>query len=207
MKKSYSNFIEVGIDEAGRGPLMGRVYVGAVIWDDKLSSDLINDSKKLSKKKRKIAREWIEENALDWAVGWADAEEIDQINILQATRLAITRCLESLSITPKHIIIDGKFWKPFYLNGKRIYHRSIIKGDSQYYSIAAASILAKEYHDDYIKELCEENPELDRKYDWSNNMGYGTKKHLQGIERYGITQYHRKSYKPICNYVENSYII
>ena len=201
MKKTYSNLIEIGIDEAGRGPLMGRVYVGTVIWDNKLDTDLIKDSKKLSKKKRKIAREWIENNVIDWAIGWADVEEIDEINILQATRLAITRCLEAISTKPEYIIIDGKFWKPFYLNNKKIQHKSIVKGDSEYYSIAAASILAKEYHDDYIKKICKNNPNLAQKYDWINNMGYGTKKHLEGIKKYGICNYHRKSFKPICFYV------
>ena len=153
MEKCYSNKIEVGIDEAGRGPLMGRVYVGAVIWNDDKHSDLIKDSKKLSRKNRKLAREWIEENVIDWSVGWAEIEEIDEVNILNATRLAVIRAIEELNYEPEFIIIDGKFWKPFYINNKRIYHKSIVKGDNKYYSIAAASILAKEHHDDYIKKI------------------------------------------------------
>ena len=194
MEKCYSNKIEVGIDEAGRGPLMGRVYVGAVIWNDDKHSDLIKDSKKLSRKNRKLAREWIEENVIDWSVGWAEIEEIDEVNILNATRLAVIRAIEELNYEPEFIIIDGKYWKPFYFNNKQMFHKSIVKGDNKYYSIAAASILAKEYHDDYIKQICADNPDLDQKYDWCNNMGYGTKKHIEGIKKHGLTNYHRLSF-------------
>lgn len=188
-----TNNLEIGIDEAGRGPLIGRVYAAAVIWDGE--AEFINDSKKLTKKKRKDAFDWIKNNNnIIYGIGWADENEIDEINILQATKVAMKRALENLNLNLSNytLLIDGIGWeKQFYdLNVK-----SIIKGDSKYYSIAAASILAKEYHDDYIKNLCCENPEINEKYDLLHNMGYGTKKHIAGIEKYGYTNFHRKSYK------------
>jgi ribonuclease HII len=188
-----STNLEIGIDEAGRGPLIGRVYAAAVIWDGE--SELINDSKKLTKKKRKNAFEWIKSNnKIIYGVGWADSEEIDKLNILQATKLAINRALENLNINLSNyrLLIDGIGWEKQF----SIYNvSSIIKGDSTYYSIAAASIIAKEYHDEYIFELCNENSDLHEKYDLLNNMGYGTKKHINGIIKYGYTSFHRKTYK------------
>jgi len=188
-----STNLEIGIDEAGRGPLIGRVYAAAVIWDGE--SELINDSKKLTKKKRKIAFEWIKSNnKIIYGVGWADSEEIDKLNILQATKLAINRALENLNINLSNyrLLIDGIGWEKQFSNYNV---SSIIKGDSTYYSIAAASIIAKEYHDEYIFELCNENSDLHEKYDLLNNMGYGTKKHINGIIKYGYTSFHRKTYK------------
>ena len=188
-----TNNLEIGIDEAGRGPLIGRVYAAAVLWDGE--ADFINDSKKLTKKKRKNVFDWIQNNNnIIYGIGWADENEIDEINILQATKIAIKRALDNLNVNLVNytLLIDGIGWEKQFPDFKV---KSIIKGDSKYYSIAAASILAKEYHDDYIKKLCSENPEINEKYDLMHNMGYGTKKHIAGIEKYGYTIFHRKSYK------------
>jgi len=189
------NDIEVGIDEAGRGPLIGRVYAAAVIWPKDLDNSEIKDSKKISAKKRKILKEWIQENVLDYGIGYAEPEEIDNLNILQATYLAMHRALNNLKLKFNSILVDGNRFK----NYQGIKHQCIIKGDSKFYSIAAASILAKEYHDEYIKELCQNNLELDTNYKLLSNMGYGTKDHINGIKEYGITQYHRKSFKTCQN--------
>ena len=187
-----TNNLEIGIDESGRGPLFGRVYAAAVIWDG--DSNLINDSKKLTKNKRKIALEWINNNNIKYGIGWAESEEIDNLNILNATKIAITRALDNLELELNEykLLIDGIGWEKQFPNYSV---QSIIKGDSKYYSIAAASIIAKESHDNYIKKLCIEDPLLKDNYDLLNNMGYGTKKHIEGIEKYGYTIYHRKSYK------------
>lgn len=195
--------LEIGIDEAGRGPLIGRVYAGAVIWGKDTPENLIiNDSKKLSAKKRGLALEWIKSNVKAWGVGYAEPEEIDKINILEATKLAMDRAVQNLitnfNLQNKNIslIIDGSGWEKKFKD----YHvKSFVKGDSKYLSIAAASIIAKEHHDDYIKNLCLTNPELDEKYSLLSNMGYGTKKHLLGLENYGNSVFHRKSFKPCCN--------
>ena len=188
-----TNNLEIGIDESGRGPLFGRVYAAAVIWDGE--SNLINDSKKLTKNKRKIALEWINNNNIKYGIGWAESDEIDELNILNATKLAINRALDNLELKELKeykLLIDGIGWEKHFSNYGV---ESIVKGDSKYYSIAAASIIAKESHDDYIKKLCIENPILKDNYDLLNNMGYGTKKHIEGIEKHGYTIYHRKSYK------------
>ena len=189
------NDIEVGIDEAGRGPLIGRVYAAAVIWPKDLDNSEIKDSKKISAKKRKILKEWIQENVLDYGIGYAEPEEIDNLNILQATYLAMHRALNNLKLKFNSILVDGNRFK----NYNQIKHQCIIKGDNKFYSIGAASILAKEYHDEYIKELCKNNLELDANYKLLSNMGYGTKDHINGIKEYGITQYHRKSFKTCQN--------
>ena len=199
------NNYELGIDEAGRGPLIGRVYAGAVCWDSsKEPSKLITDSKKLTSKKRKLALEWIKSNVKAWGVGYAESNEIDDINILQATNLAMTRAIDNLKQNVpldkpiKYLIVDGIGWEYKF---KDYNVKSVVKGDSLYYSIAAASIIAKEYHDDYIIDLCRINPELDTKYSLLSNKGYGTKKHMEGIAQYGPSNYHRKSFAPIKNYI------
>lgn len=204
MLKKYANNYEIGIDEAGRGPLIGRVYAGAVIWGpDTKDCPLINDSKKLSVKKRAEALKWIKSNVLAWGVGWAEAEEIDSINILNATKLAMDRAIINLnnsfnlSQPLSNLIIDGIGWENKFTEYNV---KSIVKGDTIYLSIAAASIIAKEYHDEYIKQLCMDNQELNIKYDLESNMGYGTKKHLKGLETHGNSQFHRKTFKPCCNY-------
>jgi ribonuclease HII len=180
---------ELSIDEAGRGPLFGPVVAGAIVWGDAPDSDLIKDSKKLSKKKRKEALKWIKENVKEYAVGIATSKEIDEINILEATKLAMKRAIEKIK-NKKELIIDGKGWDDCF----NIPTESIIKGDNKYKNIAAASILAKETHDNLIRELCENN-DFDEKYDLLKNMGYGTKNHLTGIKNYGYSEGHRKSFK------------
>lgn len=211
MLKSCKNElnIEVGVDEAGRGSLIGNVYAGAVIWnpdllenydndiDIKNKLELIKDSKKLSKIKRKELREFIEEYAIDYAVAYVDNSEIDKINILNAALLAMHKALDKLTVEPDTILVDGNYFKEYYINGKKVDYECVIKGDNTYMSIAAGSILAKVYHDEHIEELCKDNEDL-MKYDLLNNMGYGTKKHLEAIKEYGITEYHRKSFK-CCN--------
>lgn len=197
MLSSYNNnsaIIEGGIDEAGRGSLFGFVYAAVVIWNNELipPDKLIIDSKKLSSKKRKIALEWIKTNIKSYGIGFATAEEIDKINILEATKLAMDRALENINIKPTHLIIDGCGWEKKFNNYNV---KSIIKGDNLYYSIAAASILAKEYHDEHIKEICNTELELINKYDLLNNVGYLSKKHLEGIKTHGLSNYHRKTYK------------
>ena len=197
MKKFYfnnelENIIEVGLDEAGRGPLIGRVYAAVVNWGDNDIHPDVKDSKKLSAKKRGVVFKWIQKNVDEWAVGWAEPNEIDEINILEATKLAMDRAINILDFKPTHLVIDGVGWEKKF-NDYTV--QSVVKGDSQYYSIAAASIIAKEYHDEYIKEICLENPELDEKYGLLSNMGYGTKKHIEGIHKYGLSKYHRRSFK------------
>ena len=206
MQKKLFDDYEIGIDEAGRGPLIGRVYAGAVIWGSNTKdNELITDSKKLSAKKRAEALKWIKSNVLAWGVGYAEPEEIDQINILEATKLAMDRAIENLKnnfnlkLQLDKLIIDGVGWEKKFTNYQV---KSVVKGDSKYLSIAAASIIAKEYHDEYIKQLCSENSDLHIKYDLENNMGYGTKKHLDGLNIYGNSQFHRKSFKP-CKMSKN----
>ena len=190
--KLNENEVEVGLDEAGRGPLIGRVYAAVVNWGDTPINDNVMDSKKLSRKKRKEVLEWIQQNVDEWAVGSAESDEIDSINILEATKLAMSRALEQLEFKPDYLIIDGVGWEKKFQSYNI---KSIIKGDANYYSIAAASIIAKEYHDDHIKTLCINHPELVEKYDLLNNMGYGTRKHIEGIKKYGLSEFHRKSFK------------
>lgn len=190
--KINNDLNEIGLDEAGRGPLIGRVYAAAVNWGDTPENINVNDSKKLSAKKRAEVLKWIKENVDEWAVGFAEPEEIDKINILEATKLSMDRAIDQLTNKPDYLVIDGCGWEKKFTN----YHTtSIVKGDSKIYSIAAASILAKEYHDDYIKDICAENIELDERYGLLSNMGYGTKKHIEGINKYGLSKYHRKSFK------------
>jgi len=193
------NIIEVGIDEAGRGCLSGRVYVAGVIFAKNLPIinnrfSEIKDSKKLSRKKRADLRKYIEENALAYSVNYSEPNEIDHINILNATLKTMHKVVDSLKIQPNLILVDGNRWN-IYTNkeGDVIPHQLIKGGDNRYYSIAAASILAKEYHDEYVRKLCEINEDY-IKYDWLNNMCYGTKKHIDAIKKYGICKYHRKTF-------------
>jgi ribonuclease HII len=202
MLKYKNNINEIGLDEAGRGPLIGRVYAGAVIWEQEKECDIIKDSKKLTPKKRALALDWIKNNIKYWGVGYADEKEIDKINILNATKLAMDRAIENLKTTDgykyteniSYLLIDGTGWEKKFKNYNV---ESIIKGDSLYYSIAAASIIAKEYHDMYIRELISIDPSLDEKYSLSSNMGYPTAKHFDGIKKYGCSEYHRKSFKGV----------
>ena len=193
------DLIEAGIDEAGRGPLIGRVYAAAVIIDtSKDIHPLLRDSKKMTRKNRNIVREWVEENTV-YGVGYSDEKLIDEINILQATYKAMHNALDKLIMEPEFIIVDGDKFNPYISpSGDFISYKTIPKGDSKYASICAASVLAKEYHDEYIRELVDENPELDEKYGLLSNMGYGTQQHMNGIKEYGISKFHRKSFS-CCN--------
>lgn len=182
----YINKVEAGCDEAGRGCLAGSVFAAAVILPPDYENELLNDSKQLSEKKRYLLRSMIEKDALAWAVGVVTAEEIDKINILNASILAMHRALDALSVRPEAIIVDGNRFKPYH----GVPHTTIVKGDGKYLSIAAASILAKTYRDDYMKAIAEEFPQ----YDWRSNKGYPTKKHRAAIKEYDISPYHRKSF-------------
>ncbi|MBE6249570.1 MAG: ribonuclease HII [Prevotella sp.] len=182
----YEGKVEAGCDEAGRGCLAGSVYAAAVILPEDYQNDLLNDSKQLTEKKRYLLREIIERDAVAWAVGIVTPEEIDKINILNASILAMHRALDQLKVRPEVVIVDGNRFKPY----RDLPHTTIVKGDGKYLSIAAASILAKTYRDDYMNQLAEEYPQ----YDWLSNKGYPTKKHREAIKAYGITPYHRKSY-------------
>jgi ribonuclease HII len=178
--------IKAGCDEAGRGCLAGPVYAAAVILPPNFKNLAINDSKQLTERQRNILRPVIEKQAVAWAVGIADNNEIDEINILNASILAMHRAIAQLKIKPKLLLIDGNRFKKY----KNTAHKCIIKGDAKYLSIAAASILAKTYRDDFMKSLDKKFPE----YDWYNNKGYPTPKHKIAIAKYGITPYHRKSF-------------
>jgi Ribonuclease HII len=178
--------IEAGCDEAGRGCLAGAVFAAAVILPPDFSSELLNDSKQLSEKKRYELRPIIEKEAISWTVGIVSPEEIDKINILNASFLAMHRAIEQLSVKPEHLLIDGNRFTPY----PDIPHSTIIKGDGKYLSIAAASILAKTYRDDYMDSLANEYPQ----YLWQQNKGYPTKAHREAIREHGITPYHRKTF-------------
>ncbi|MBQ9533372.1 MAG: ribonuclease HII [Prevotella sp.] len=182
----YEGLTEAGCDEAGRGCLAGSVYAAAVILPEGYENALLNDSKQLTEKRRYQLRQEIERDALAWAVGIVTPEEIDRINILNASILAMHRALDQLTVRPQAVIVDGNKFKPY----RHLPHTCIVKGDGKYMAIAAASILAKTYRDDYMNRLAEEYPQ----YDWSSNKGYPTKKHRDAIRQYGTTPYHRMSY-------------
>lgn len=177
--------IEAGCDEAGRGCLIGPVFAGAVILPEDFDHPFLNDSKKLNEKKRNELRTFIEENAVTWAVGIVNHEEIDQINILNASFLAMRRAVELLKSTPEFLLIDGNRFNPF-----GIPYKCIIGGDAKYKSIAAASILAKTHRDEYVTKIAEEFPQ----YEWEKNKGYATPKHKALIEQYGPSPYQRKTF-------------
>ena len=192
----YDGLIEAGCDEAGRGCLAGSVYAAAVILPDGYENEMLNDSKQLTEKKRYLLREVIERDAVAWAVGIVTPEEIDKINILNASILAMHRALDQLKVRPQAVIVDGNRFKPYrpVVNGiaadAPLPSTTIVKGDGKYLSIAAASILAKTCRDDYMNQLADEYPQ----YDWRSNKGYPTKKHRDAIRQYGTTPYHRLSY-------------
>lgn len=182
----FEGKIEAGCDEAGRGCLAGSVYAAAVILPVGYNNPGLNDSKKLTAAKRQQLRIVIERDAVAWAVGVVTPEEIDEINILRASFLAMHRALDQLKVRPEAIIVDGNRFTPY----NNIPYATIVKGDGKYQAIAAASILAKTYRDDYMDNLAEEYPY----YDWQTNKGYPTKAHREGIRLHGISPYHRKSY-------------
>jgi ribonuclease HII len=189
MLKSFykENVIEAGCDEAGRGCLAGPVFAAAVILPCDYCHPVMNDSKQLSSKLREALRVEIEKEALAWAIGISSAEEIDQINILNASYLAMHRAIDKVSVNPQYLIIDGNRFKTY----KDIPHSCIVKGDGLYFSIAAASILAKTYRDDYMATIDKENPN----YGWASNKGYPTKAHRLAIQKFGLTEYHRKTFR------------
>ena len=178
--------LEAGCDEAGRGCLAGPVFAAAVILPADYHHPLLNDSKQMTDKQRREVREHICANALAWAVAEVSAEEIDRINILKASFEAMQRAVERLSIRPDHLLIDGNKFNPY----PGITHNTIVKGDATYMSIAAASILAKTYRDDYMLRIAKEYP----MYDWQSNKGYPTAKHRAAIREYGTTPYHRMTF-------------
>ncbi len=201
----YEGLIEAGCDEAGRGCLAGSVYAAAVILPPDYHNEQLNDSKQLTDHQRKQLRSIIERDALAWAVGIVTPAEIDKINILRASFLAMHRALDQLKVRPEALIIDGNRFTPYHpsladgndisrtsnqTQEKALPHTCIVKGDAKYLSIAAASILAKTYRDDYMDALAEEYPQ----YDWQHNKGYPTRKHREAIKQYGTTPYHRLSY-------------
>lgn len=183
----YEGLVEAGCDEAGRGCLAGSVYAAAVILPPDYQNDELNDSKQLTEKRRYALRDVVMRDAVAWAVGVVTPEEIDKINILNASILAMHRALDQLKVRPEAVIVDGNRFKPY----QGLPYSTIVKGDGKYLSIAAASILAKTFRDDYMNALAAEYPQ----YDWLSNKGYPTRKHREAIRQYGITPYHRKSYR------------
>ena len=182
----HENLVEAGCDEAGRGCLAGAVYAAAVILPHDFRNELLNDSKQLTEKQRYALREVVEREALAWAVGVVTPEEIDRINILNASFLAMHRAVDQLKLRPEHLLIDGNRFKKY----QDVPHTTVVKGDGKYMAIAAASVLAKTYRDDYMNSLAKEYPQ----YDWESNKGYPTKKHREAIRIFGVTPYHRMSY-------------
>ncbi|MBQ8854638.1 MAG: ribonuclease HII [Bacteroidales bacterium] len=182
----HAGRIEAGCDEAGRGPLAGSVFAAAVILPEDFHHPLLNDSKQMTEKARDILRPIIEAEAVAWAVEEVSAEEIDTINILNASITGMQRAVRRLSVKPEFLLIDGNKFKPF--DGYE--YQCVVKGDGKFASIAAASVLAKTYRDEYMRNLAKEYPQ----YGWDRNMGYPTKEHIEAIIRHGYTPYHRKSF-------------
>lgn len=194
LKLKYSQYkFEVGTDEAGRGCLAGPVVAAAVILPSNFNHPLLNDSKQLTQKQREILKPFIEKSAIDFGVSFVHAPKIDEINILQSSILAMHKSIKKLKIVPEFIIVDGNKFNQF----KKTPHQTIVKGDEKYMSIAAASVLAKTYRDEYMQKIAKECPH----YFWENNKGYPTKQHRSGIQKFGITKYHRKTFRllPINN--------
>lgn len=188
LQLNYSGFfLEAGTDEAGRGCLCGPVVAAAVILPENFSHPFLNDSKQVSEKKRAILKPLIEKQALDFGVSFVWQQEVDKINVLQASITAMHRAIEQLKITPKFIIVDGNKFRDY----KQIPHETIVKGDAKYLSIAAASILAKTYRDEYMQKIHKEFPV----YNWAKNKGYPTKEHRNAIREFGATDHHRKTFK------------
>lgn len=189
MLKPYMipHVLECGCDEAGRGCLAGPIFAAAVILPAGFQNDLLNDSKQLTEKQRYELRPIIEHQSTAWAVGIVSAEEIDQINILNASILAMHRAIAQLTPQPEHILVDGNRFKPYEF----VPYRTVVKGDATYMSIAAASVLAKTYRDDYMNQLAVEYPN----YDWLSNKGYPTRRHREAIRQYGTTPHHRLTFR------------
>ncbi|WP_299055171.1 ribonuclease HII [uncultured Polaribacter sp.] len=195
LELNYSGFLlEAGTDEAGRGCLSGPVVAAAVILPENFSHPLLNDSKQISEKKRDLLRPIIEENALAFGVSFVWQDEVDKINVLQASITGMHRAIEALKLTPEYIIVDGNKFK----NYKDIPHQTIVKGDAKYLSIAAASVLAKTYRDEYMTKIHQEFPV----YNWQKNKGYPTKEHRNAIREFGATAYHRKTFRLLLEQIK-----
>ncbi len=200
--------VEVGLDEAGRGCLFGRLYVGAVVFakdeedffDNGETLKTIRDSKTISERKRGILFDYIHDAALDKAVAYAEVDEIDTYNILQADLRCMHRALDSLTIPVDRILVDGDHWKPWTAKdgGKDVEAHTIVDGDASYLSIAAAGILAKVARDTWVREMCATHPEWEERYGLVSNKGYGTPTHMRGIQLHGVTDQHRRSYAPVA---------
>ena len=208
--------VVMGLDECARGCLLGRTYTAGVIWDNQFLADVllcedpasiehyswvheIRDSKKLSAKKRQELSYLIKQHCVAYRIEWADEAEIDEKNILNAVQDGFHRCIRGIGngIQPDRLLVDGNIFKAYYRDTMEITpHVCVEKGDDKYIAIASASILAKVAHDAYIKRLCKKHPELDERYGIASNMGYGAKKHMDGIREFGVTEWHRKSFKP-----------
>ena len=194
-----SNDLEIGVDECARGPMFGRLYTAAVVLPKIFDHSKMKDSKKIkSRTTMKTLADYIKENAISWSVDYIEPKEIDKINIRQAVlkcmRTSIQNVIENMDNANVFLVIDGNDFIPMTYNGQQLNHVCVEKGDNTYSFIAAASILAKYEHDKYIMDLCEKYPELDNRYGLKTNVGYGTKKHLDGIKEHGISQWHRRSY-------------
>jgi ribonuclease HII len=198
--------VEVGLDEAGRGSLWGRLYVGAVImspedesyFDNGVVLRQITDSKKLTPRRRAVLADYIRENAIEAVVNWSEPEEIDQRNILQADMAAMHRALSSMLTPFQRILVDGDYWIPWKdETGTVVPGYTIVEGDATCLTIAAASILAKEAHDDWVRETVAADPTLEERYGLKSNMGYGTAKHMAGLKEWGATPLHRRSFAPV----------
>jgi ribonuclease HII len=200
----YEGLVEAGCDEAGRGCLAGSVFAAAVILPADYENELLNDSKQLTERRRYQLRDIIERDAVAWAVGIVEPDEIDRINILNASILAMHRALDQLAVRPQAVIVDGNRFKPYRptasADAPPLPHTTIVKGDGKYLSIAAASILAKTYRDDYMNRLAEQFPQ----YGWQQNKGYPTRKHREAIRQYGPSPYHRRSFNMLGDATELS---
>jgi len=199
--------MEVGCDEAGLGPLFGPVFAAAVYWPEGVSHPLVRDSKTLNKRQKLIAYDFVREEAIGYGVAQIDAEEIDQINNKQAAIKAMHQAIDQTCIDPDHIIVDGNYFR-FYLDrtGEQVSHTCVISGDAKYYSIAAASILAKVSHDAAIQTLCDQYPDLEA-YGLRSNVGYGSQEHCQAIENLGVTQFHRKTFGKVKEWLSHENIV
>ncbi len=197
LKQMISGIVEAGCDEAGRGPLAGSVFAAAVIFDEEKTNweslAELNDSKQLTEQQRYRLRPLIEREALSWAVVDVTPEEIDRLNILWASVTGMQRALDRLAVRPQHILVDGNKWRPYVPEGEllAIQTDTVVKGDGKYMAIAAASVLAKTYRDDYMRRLDLEYPQ----YGWAHNMGYPTAEHYRALRQFGPTPYHRKSFR------------
>lgn len=182
----HEGLLEAGCDEAGRGCLAGAVYAAAVVLPPDFRSELLNDSKQLTERQRYDLRPFIEQEALAWAIGVATPQEIDRLNILNASLLAMHRAIGALKLVPQHILVDGNRFRPY----PGVPHTTVVKGDGKYLSIAAASVLAKTYRDDYMDKLDKDFPQ----YGWGKNKGYPTRQHRAAIAEWGVTKHHRLSF-------------